>query len=58
MHEKQEQPDLQLRELCRRAAQEKDTNRLMELVKEIIATYDAQRERIPNKSSIEPESRT
>jgi hypothetical protein len=57
MHEKQEQLDLQLRELCRRAAQEKDTNRLMELVKEIIDTYDAQRERIPNKSSIKPESR-
>ena len=42
MHEKQEQPDKRLRELCRCAAKEQDTNRLMELVKEIIDTYDAQ----------------
>ncbi len=53
MHEKQEQPDKQLRELCRLAAQEQDTSRLMELVKEIIDTYDTQQGRIPKKPRIE-----
>ena len=43
MQEKQETPDQRLRELCKLAAQEQDTKRLMELVKEIIDTYDGQR---------------
>jgi hypothetical protein len=43
MQEKQETPDQRLRELCKLAAKEQDTKRLMELVKEIIDTYDGQR---------------
>lgn len=58
MQEKQEQPDQRLRELCKRAAQERDTTRLMELVKEIIDTYDAQQAGLPKKADIQPASRT
>lgn len=57
MQEKQE-PDQRLRELCKRAAHEHDTKRLMELVKEIIETYDAQRASVPKKAGLQPQSRT
>ena len=58
MHEKQERSDQWLRELCKRAAHEQDTTRLMELVKEIIDTYDVLQGRLPKKAEIQPESRT
>ena len=58
MHEKQEQPDQQLRELCKRAAQEQDTTRLKELVKEIIDRYDARQARLPKQAHIQPAPRT
>lgn len=58
MQEKEVRPDQRLRELCKRAAQEQDTKRLMELVKQIINTYDAQRGRAVKKRDIQPESST
>ena len=58
MQEKQETPDQRLRELCKLAAKEQDTKRLMELVKEIIDTYDGQRRSVIQKDSQQPESRT
>lgn len=58
MQEKQETPDQRLRELCKLAAKEQDTKRLMELVKEIIDTYDGQRSSVIRKDSQQPESRT
>lgn len=58
MQEKQETPDHRLRELCTLAAKEQDTKRLMELVKEIIDTYDGQRSSVIRKDSQQPESRT
>jgi hypothetical protein len=58
MQEKQETPDQHLRELCKRAAQEQDPTRLMELVQEIINTYDGQRRSVIKKASQQPESRT
>jgi len=58
MQEKQETPDQRLRELCKLAAKEQDTKRLMELVKEIIDTYDGQRRKVIKKDSQQPESCT
>jgi hypothetical protein len=58
MQEKQETPDQRLRELCKRAAKEQDTKRLMELVKEIIDTYDGQRTSVIKKAGRQAESRT
>jgi hypothetical protein len=58
MQEKQETPDQRLRELCKLAAKEQDTKRLMELVKEIIDTYDGQRSSVIKKDGRQPESRT
>ena len=58
MQEKQETADQRLRELCKRAAQEQDTKRLMELVKEIIDTYDGQRTSVIKKAGRQAESRT
>ena len=58
MQQKQEQPDQRLRELCKRAAQEQDTTRLMELVKEIIDTYDARQAGLPKQAHIQPAPRT
>jgi len=58
MQGKQETPDQRLRELCKLAAKEQDTKRLMELVKEIIDTYDGQRRSVIKKDSQQPESRT
>jgi hypothetical protein len=58
MLEKQERPDHRLRELCKRAAMEQDTRRLMELVKEIIDTYDGQHRSVIKKASQQPESPT
>lgn len=58
MQQKQEQPDQRLRELCKRAAQEQDTTRLMELVKEIIDTYDARQGGLSKKTDMQPASRT
>jgi hypothetical protein len=58
MQEKQETPDQRLRELCKRAAKEQDPRRLMELVKEIIDTYDGQRRSVIEKASQQPESCT
>ena len=58
MQEKQETPDQRLRELCRLAAKEQDTKRLMELVNEIIDAYDVQRRSVIRKDSQQPESRT
>ena len=58
MQEKQETPDQHLRELCKLAAKEQDTKRLMELVKEIIDTYEGQRKSVMKKDSQQPESRT
>jgi hypothetical protein len=57
MQEKQERPDQRLRELCKRASKEQDTRRLMELVKEIIDTYDEQRRSVIKKASQQPQSR-
>jgi hypothetical protein len=56
MQENQERPDHRLRELCKRAANEHDTTRLMKLVKEIIDTYDRQRGSVIKKAE-QPESR-
>jgi hypothetical protein len=58
MQEKQDTPDQRLRELCKLAAKEQDTKRLMELVKEIIDTYDGQRSSVIKKDSQQPESLT
>lgn len=58
MQEKQETPDQRLRELCKLAAKEQDTKRLMELVNEIIVTYDVHRRSVIRKDSQQPESRT
>ena len=58
MQQKQETPDQRLRELCKLAAKEQDTKRLMELVREIIDTYDVQRRNVIKKDSQQPESRT
>jgi len=58
MHDKRQRSDQRLRELRKRAAQEQDTTRLMELVKEIIDTYDAQQGRLPKKAFVQPESGT
>jgi hypothetical protein len=58
MQEKKETPDQRLRELCKLAAKEQDTKRLMELVKEIIDTYDGQRRSVIKKDGQQPESRT
>jgi hypothetical protein len=58
MQEKQETLDQRLRELCKRAAKEQDTRRLMVLVKEIIDTYDRQRRSVIKKAGHQTESRT
>ena len=58
MREKQETPDQRLRGLCKLAAKEQDTKRLMELVKEIIDTYDGKRRKVIKKNSQQPESCT
>ena len=58
MHEKEERPDQRLRELCTRAAKEQDSKKLMQLVKQIIDTYDAQQAKVSKKAGEQPESKT
>ena len=56
MNEKQEKSSRRLRELCERAAKEQDTTRLIELVKEIIDTYDGQQGVVDKKAGDRPQS--